>query len=852
MEVAESYGFITKFINDKRSTIRKQAEIATVTLRHEGINYFLDTTKYRISEWQQLKLLDVIRNKEDFQPPRFKAWLTSSNKYVVLFALRLIKYYNQNDASASLIELVKHKNNQIKEEAIGCIKEFNVTESIDTLKMVFWNCSIDIKIAILDAIAEIGTDTDIEFLNLIDKKELNFAVKSKALSSINAISPESIMPSKGIQDESRYKIPDDITEAVAKVHAKKHEDLSGEKDVEFIDQEVVEEIISEEENESPQLQEESIGADEVVEETKIEFIDEEVAFALDVSEESDIPQTDELQDLYEIEVVGEQEIILEEEPSENEFNDAEWEFDHLHFLPVVVPENEQEIEQELFEILDDRSLVPMQDLFNIQVVHEEFMSNEESEVLEEDYLNQEMPSFFEEFNIRELAFLPVVVDNEPETQGAQIEELENEKSNLLDIFVQYGEVDLNSLLETEEVETLLEEQKTNLEPVHELEDMNSVEHKKNNSSLNYKRYQTEEIRRTSVVYDEVVGGADLEPLKIEVIEPDILSSENKSEQTLDVTFMRKDDNDEIELPIENEQLLKKIIDDLIGFNGTKPKQESIEDDSFVNPDWDLDEDHLDIIPVSFEKDGDEPPSFIKIEKTQNNAEDTEINIPSASIPKAIFGDIEFEASTRQLLNDLEEMGDQREIPLLKELLNHEKYDLFKERINKLIDTFNHSVDKEKVDNPLQPFSVFQDLFRTCDNEAKLILLNEVVEVGDEKEIHFLEDLTKDDSPEIRKKALEVLKELKIKLYKNRNELKKQDSNESEKSDDTFDQMKEAELESSSNPNDIFDLTFDLTEEIDEDVDEKKKAYEERQTVQHGSFFGQICSFSHKILEKING
>ncbi|WP_273566782.1 hypothetical protein [Maribacter halichondriae] len=137
MQVVESYNLITKFINDKRSTIRKQAEIATVTLKPDGITYFLDTTRYKISEWQQLKILDVLRNFEDFQPPRFKAWLTSTNRHVVLFALRLIKYYNQNDVNASLVVLVKHKNDQIKTEALKCIKEFNVFEAIETLEIVF-------------------------------------------------------------------------------------------------------------------------------------------------------------------------------------------------------------------------------------------------------------------------------------------------------------------------------------------------------------------------------------------------------------------------------------------------------------------------------------------------------------------------------------------------------------------------------------------------------------------------------------------------------------------------------------------------------------------------------------------
>ncbi len=210
MEVAESYGFLTKFINDKRPTIRKQAEIAVVTLKPEGLDYFLDTTRYKISEWQQLKLLEVIRTQEDYLPPSFKAWLTSKNKYVVLFALRLIKHFHQNDATASIIELVKHRNSQIKLEAIDCIRTFHMTLALDTLKTVFWRCTAVVKIAILQAIGSMGTDKELEFLNLIEKKEANFTVRSKALSAINLISPESILPTDGILDTSKYVIPEDL------------------------------------------------------------------------------------------------------------------------------------------------------------------------------------------------------------------------------------------------------------------------------------------------------------------------------------------------------------------------------------------------------------------------------------------------------------------------------------------------------------------------------------------------------------------------------------------------------------------------------------------------------------------
>lgn len=198
MQVKESYHLITKFINDKRGTIRKQAEIATIKLRDEGIEYILDSTSYAISEWQQLKMIEALASLKDYKPPKFKSWLISENKDVVLFALRLIKYYNQNDAAAPIIELVKHKNNQIKLAAIQCIKDFNFMQAKPVLKSIFVACNDDVKIQVLGAIALFGEAADIPFLNGVSLKENNFLVSSKARSAINSICPDSMLPTKDI------------------------------------------------------------------------------------------------------------------------------------------------------------------------------------------------------------------------------------------------------------------------------------------------------------------------------------------------------------------------------------------------------------------------------------------------------------------------------------------------------------------------------------------------------------------------------------------------------------------------------------------------------------------------------
>ena len=268
MEVKESYGLIIKFINHRQGTVRKQAEIAVVNLKEEGIGYFLDNTKYKISEWQQLKFLDVLRHKPNFEPPSFGLWLTSTNSHVVLFSLRLIKYYRQSDAEQSIITLLKHKNRDIQSEAIDCIKEFFFVRALPTLKMVYGKASTDIKIAILDAIGEIGSKSDVEFLERLKKKEKNFNIRSKVLGTLNKLNPESILPTKNISHSDYFSSEVENNEDVNEVQEGIENEIAAESP-EIISQninEIVEELIVEEAKE-PIIEEQVVNliADEHLE-----------------------------------------------------------------------------------------------------------------------------------------------------------------------------------------------------------------------------------------------------------------------------------------------------------------------------------------------------------------------------------------------------------------------------------------------------------------------------------------------------------------------------------------------------------------------------------------------------------
>jgi HEAT repeat protein len=412
MQVEEAYSFIKKFINHPRSVIRKQAQIATVTLRHEGISHFLDTNKYHISEWQQIKILEVLQNLEDFIPPKFGAWLTSNNKDVVLFALRLIKVYNQTDANSAITELVKHRDNEIKIAAIHCIKEFGITESLPTLKAAFWKCSSETKIALVGAIGCLGEHLDLEYLQVLYKKESNFNVQSKIISAINEIAPESILPtldldpSIDVHEETAALVTDDTI---------KVEPVT-------IPEEEVKESVTQNTITPP-----AIVPIEIEEESEIQHIEEDPEFLGIHLEDPDI---------FEICFMEELNDLLSEQPKTAE-SIIECEYLPLDFLPIVEPKTTAAMPKKKNQPISD------QIARNLDVIFEHIHPDENFRKELENILSRiEIPD--EDGNMEveymDFKFLPFVVSRE--SSADDIGEVPNEK-DILELDVKYDEEALN-------------------------------------------------------------------------------------------------------------------------------------------------------------------------------------------------------------------------------------------------------------------------------------------------------------------------------------------------------------------------------------------------------------------------
>jgi hypothetical protein len=87
----------------------------------------------------------------------------------------------------------------------------------------------------------------------------------------------------------------------------------------------------------------------------------------------------------------------------------------------------------------------------------------------------------------------------------------------------------------------------------------------------------------------------------------------------------------------------------------------------------------------------------------------------------------------------------------------------------VISKVNGVVQPPKEESIEQPsvstygFSIFEELFRHCDTESKLILLDEILDLGDDKELSFLQTLSKDSNGDVRQKAKNIASKLTKKL-----------------------------------------------------------------------------------------
>lgn len=188
-EIKEVHDEVIQHINHPKREVRLEIQRYLVKIFHfEGLE-FLNVLTCVLTEWDQIQLLEILKNFEEQQIQDISAWLESSNNSVVSFSLKLAKTFNQYETKDLIIKLLNHADMEIRIEAIEVLSFFSAIESVDILKNNFNQRKIEEQVAIFKMMEGVYKISDVPFI-LEHINNANFDIKVSAMKILKALSDE--------------------------------------------------------------------------------------------------------------------------------------------------------------------------------------------------------------------------------------------------------------------------------------------------------------------------------------------------------------------------------------------------------------------------------------------------------------------------------------------------------------------------------------------------------------------------------------------------------------------------------------------------------------------------------------
>ena len=181
MDQKKCYSEIYDYTNATNEYVRNEAQIGMIRLIGFKGLHFLEAVTQPITDWQQLKLLEQLKQfpeKSDISED-IPTWLSSTNHTVVIFALRLCYEYQYFQLSRDIEYCLKHESQAVRSKAVEVLIRLENNRTPKLLLQYFDSASTKNQLKILDAMSQLATEAESEkLIQLLDNP--NNSVKLKA------------------------------------------------------------------------------------------------------------------------------------------------------------------------------------------------------------------------------------------------------------------------------------------------------------------------------------------------------------------------------------------------------------------------------------------------------------------------------------------------------------------------------------------------------------------------------------------------------------------------------------------------------------------------------------------------
>lgn len=175
---------ISPYLKSKNTQLRSNALVAMISLSDKNLDV-LDNAEINISRAEELKILDILYQKEIEIPTNINKWLNSKNDSIVIIALKFITRYKYFLTENQLTALLNNANYNIRKETIITIRELHINHANELLIRHYQKeTSLRNKILILKTFQKIGnTNTKNYTLSLLSN-ENNLDLKFEIVNCI--------------------------------------------------------------------------------------------------------------------------------------------------------------------------------------------------------------------------------------------------------------------------------------------------------------------------------------------------------------------------------------------------------------------------------------------------------------------------------------------------------------------------------------------------------------------------------------------------------------------------------------------------------------------------------------------
>ena len=186
MHVDEVNEKLCHALKSKNNILRMEAQLALIRLNKDDPFGFLDHLTHPFTLWEQLNAYELI-TVHNLPIPQFSRWTGSPNKTVVIFALRMIQVFKQQQAAPQVSECLRHPDKEIRRVAIFVCGEIQLRETLVQLKHMYKDEEHTNCLAIVHAMGKMPDDSMLKFLKLVLDKEEDVQLQIESAKAISKI-----------------------------------------------------------------------------------------------------------------------------------------------------------------------------------------------------------------------------------------------------------------------------------------------------------------------------------------------------------------------------------------------------------------------------------------------------------------------------------------------------------------------------------------------------------------------------------------------------------------------------------------------------------------------------------------